>query len=205
MVWVTRKSWWRPCQRRLNTGVALVAYLAAVIGVPTAPTPVKDRSQPFPCQDHICGCRTADACWHHCCCFSPEEKRAWALAHHVEPPPSPQRTAGQGWHTVRLRDQENNAAACCARQVGHTACCQSQAPAKVSPRTGSRPWVLAMTALHCQGVTTLWVHAGTVLPATPPATWNPCLSPGAWLAFPDQIPVSLSLVLLDPPPRCPCA
>jgi hypothetical protein len=103
-------TFWRPLRRRLPAVLALVAYLAAALGMPL-PTPAhRDRSQPFPCQNHACGCQTAEQCWRHCCCFTSEEHWAWARANHVEPPtyaekPTPEKPASAGWNTPRLRDQ----------------------------------------------------------------------------------------------------
>ncbi|HWL06881.1 MAG TPA: hypothetical protein VNQ76_00550 [Planctomicrobium sp.] len=46
----------------------------------------KDRSQPFPCQDRPCGCRSANQCWQKCCCFTNEQKLAWAERNGVKVP-----------------------------------------------------------------------------------------------------------------------
>ena len=43
----------------------------------------KDRSQPFPCQNRPCGCRSAEQCWKKCCCFNNSQKIAWAKANKV--------------------------------------------------------------------------------------------------------------------------
>lgn len=115
-----RKTLWRPWRRRLCAGVTLLAYLAATAGVPLpAAAPPKD-AEPFPCQDHPCGCRTARQCWTHCCCFTPEQRWAWAREHNVQPPAYAERPRGNGWQTVRLRDragpgQSSSCCACCAR------------------------------------------------------------------------------------------
>src|SRR5262245_63434975 len=77
---------WLSLARRLVAGFALIAYLLVSVGAPLPARPPKDRSQPFPCQDHACGCQSAADCWQHCCCFSPEQRQAWAQAHDVVPP-----------------------------------------------------------------------------------------------------------------------
>ena len=63
---------------------ALLAYLAATVGLPLPPPPiVKDGGKAFPCQGRACGCQTAEECWRHCCCTTPEERWAWAAEHNV--------------------------------------------------------------------------------------------------------------------------
>src|SRR5207253_1836141 len=105
MLWPRRNHSWNLLTRRLCAAIALLSYLTAIIGVPLPSLQGKDRSRPFPCQDHACGCRTAEQCWRHCCCFTPEEKWTWAQAHQVEPPAYAEVTPPKGWQTARLRDQ----------------------------------------------------------------------------------------------------
>src|SRR5437016_1785557 len=98
-----RTHYWRRWTRRITAGLALAAYLVATIGFPIPAPAGKDRSAPFPCQDHACGCRSAEQCWQHCCCFSHAEKLAWAQTNGVEPPSYAEQPVEEGWHTVRLR------------------------------------------------------------------------------------------------------
>src|SRR5208282_2869063 len=79
--------------RLRNTIVVLTlfSHLVVTLGFPL-PIPkaaaAKDASRPFPCQNHSCGCLTADECWKgDCCCFTLEQKLAWAEANGTEPPP----------------------------------------------------------------------------------------------------------------------
>ena len=66
---------------------ALLAYWAAALGLPVPPPPViKDGGKQFMCQGQACGCQTAEECWRHCCCHTPEERWAWAEANHIQPP-----------------------------------------------------------------------------------------------------------------------
>jgi hypothetical protein len=123
-----RKTFWRPLRRRLCAGITLVAYLLTALGVPLPAATRKDADQPFPCQDHPCGCQTAEQCWASCCCFSPEERLAWAQTHNVTPPDYAEKPAGRGWRTTRLRDREQGPGKgqhsnCpnCARQGTHPA------------------------------------------------------------------------------------
>jgi hypothetical protein len=61
-----------------------------VLPLPIAPVaqidPGKDTSQPFPCQNRPCGCRSAEQCWKKCCCFTNSQKVAWAKANGIELP-----------------------------------------------------------------------------------------------------------------------
>ncbi len=56
------------------------------------PLPARSRKKPtdgvaYPCQNRPCGCLTSEQCWQgDCCCFTLEEKLAWAEANGVEPP-----------------------------------------------------------------------------------------------------------------------
>lgn len=69
--------------------LTLVSHLLATLGFPL-PAPVrnsKDASRPYPCQNRPCGYLSADECWKgDCCCFTLEEKLAWAEANGIEPP-----------------------------------------------------------------------------------------------------------------------
>ena len=77
------------CSRQqLIAMLLLVNVIAALLPVPIVsflPTQGKDRSRPFPCQDRPCGCRSAEQCRKKCCCFSAEQKLAWAKQHGVSP------------------------------------------------------------------------------------------------------------------------
>jgi hypothetical protein len=220
MRWRARVRTWRPVCRRLGTGITLVAYFATAVGFPLGASPRKIQGQPFPCQDHPCGCRTAEDCWRHCCCYSPEERLAWAESHRVQPPPYAERPSTHGWHELRLRDRAE-ACSACSQQVGPKAqrpgskdCCSGKAKAascrschapltktcSSKEKTGSRsPTTIGV--LRCQGFSTLWVHSGTVPPPNQAVAWTPSLTPTGWLpgwnAFAQPIPVAPP----DPPPR----
>jgi len=70
--------------------LTLFSHLIVTLGFPL-PVPnaaiAKDASRLFPCQNRPCGCLTADECWKgDCCCFTLEQKLAWAEANGREPP-----------------------------------------------------------------------------------------------------------------------
>jgi hypothetical protein len=214
-----RKFRWRSVARRLGVGLTLCAYLATLTGLPLPAASRKDTSQPYPCMDHPCGCRSAEDCWRHCCCLTIEERWAWARAHNVTPPAYAERPAGAGWRSTPLREQAGTEAGAECRSCCHQAepaaysCCNSspacaccedhpapQQPETSPAATGPR-WVLTIAALRCQGLATFWVSTGAVsLP--PPAPGSlPAPAPGERITDRPATPVLLSDSPPVPPPR----
>ena len=83
---------WRNCvhlsRQQIMAIVLLVAAVIALLPIPVIFSPgkvSKDRSRPFPCQDRPCGCRSAEHCKKKCCCFSAEQKLAWAKRYGIDP------------------------------------------------------------------------------------------------------------------------
>jgi hypothetical protein len=181
----------RPWTHRACAGLALAAFLTATLGFPLPPPSPKDRSRPFPCQDHACGCQSAEECWQHCCCFTAAERWAWAREHHAEPPAYAERPAAGG------------DGGCCHTD-GRAACCSDHG-ARKARRPSSSPWLAGVAAMHCHGQASLWLAAGAVTPPPPLVTWRPYLRPGAWLSYPAADPPAVSLLPPDPPPRSGCA
>ena len=76
--------------RRLSGLTVLLGVCAMLLPLPMAPlpsnSPEKDLTQPFPCQNRPCGCRSAEQCWKKCCCFNNSQKIAWAKANKVTVP-----------------------------------------------------------------------------------------------------------------------
>jgi hypothetical protein len=224
-----RNSLWRRLVRRLPAGLALTSYLVATIGLPLSVGPVKDRSEPFPCQNHLCGCHNAAECWAHCCCFSHAEKQAWARAHGVTPPAAAGPVTSGGGHTTRLRDRAadkpDGSAACphCVRRkeapppaaavragcTAAAACCQSapsRPPAAAEPGPGRPSESFAVVSVpKCHGLSTLWISARAVPPPLVIVTWAPCWPMAGWLGDPACTMSSSSASPPDPPPRLSCA
>jgi len=82
---------WHACtqltQRQITSILLLAAFLAALLPIPLvsfAPHQVKDLSRPFPCQNRPCGCMSAAQCKKKCCCFTDEQKLAWAKRNGVD-------------------------------------------------------------------------------------------------------------------------
>jgi hypothetical protein len=191
-----RNNFWAPLGRRLCAGVVLVTYLAVASGVPLPLGSDKDRSQPFPCQDHPCGCRSAEECWRHCCCFTPEEKLAWARSRGIEPPAYAERPGDRRAHGDEdAEPPPPSTRACCAGKSG--GCCHT-AERRSAPGRG---WVAGLTHLRCRGLSTVWVTTGSVLPPLPPPAWRPWPPLDSTLSYADGLLATRSASPPDPPPR----
>jgi hypothetical protein len=168
--------------RRALTGAALIAYLLSVWGIPVPQATTLDTSIAFPCQHHRCGCNSAAECWQSCCCFTPQERIAWAKENHVSIPhdalvamhDEEQRGAeqhcsgdcehdhdlqGDNHHELGARALESAPASACTR------CAASQ-------RQGGITWVLAFQVRKCRGLSTLWVTCGAALPLEIQSLWE---------------------------------
>lgn len=80
-----------PVAARTTALVVLGAYLVAAFGLLPSPAQLArwisaPIAEPFPCQDHACGCASAIDCWTQCCCFTDAERLAWARERGIEPP-----------------------------------------------------------------------------------------------------------------------
>jgi hypothetical protein len=170
------KSLRPPVARRVLAALAAAGYVATIIGYPqAAPRSAKAGSEAFPCQNHACGCTTAEECWGDCCCFTPGERIAWVARRHVKPPKeltidvSPrvaQRGSCDSHAACRDRECEpaNESGAAKSRS-----CCAKPAPAKAKIR-----WTAAVRARGCRGLATDWVVFNSPI-APPPVkiAWRP--------------------------------
>jgi hypothetical protein len=184
-------------RRRLVVGLALASYLIAAIGFPM-PAANKDRSRPYPCQNHSCGCLNAEQCWRSCCCYSAAEKLDWAQSHAVEAPAEVVAEATAGWNAPRVRDQRKPAATekcCCCAHADRG----SRAPAAEEGK--KRTWVVGLSARQCRGVANDWMSGATAPPPPAHLAWFFDDTPAGWLAA-----VSVEALVhvsppLPPPPR----
>jgi hypothetical protein len=190
----------RPPGRRLTAGLALVAYLVVAAGVPVPAFPRKDTSVPFPCQDLACGCRSAEQCWRHCCCFTAAEHWAWARARGIEPPPYATKPSPAD-------EQLEGPTVCCHCEHAGKSCCSGQHAAnhgRAAPGAGWH-WTTGADVLRCRGLSTLWVTTGAALPPEPPLAWSPFPLPRHWLGFPGDPLTTVAAPPPLPPPRLPLA
>lgn len=185
--------------RRMIAGVLAVWYLAALLGVPLPGLVEKDLSRPYPCQDHRCGCRNADECWRHCCCFSHEEKLAWAVAHGVTPPAD---------FIAQSVTESHGGRSCCADRhastshASHSGCCDDSGTKNVcchSHRSTETDSLSTIEAMQCRGLVTTWLMLSLAAPADETACPTPELLPIAFVPLLDEAP-RVVVATLDPPP-----
>ncbi|MBW3598507.1 MAG: hypothetical protein KY475_14700, partial [Planctomycetes bacterium] len=147
--------------------------------------------RPFPCQAHQCGCSSAEQCWTDCCCFSLEERLAWAARHGVEPPPGLRRLAA-------MQTQTSNRKRCC-----QSACDSPTKGSDEAPLLRSQPrvrWVSGIQARRCRGLATEWnVFGGAVAPPPPRVAWRPHDAPQGAVAEIAMIPPQVFLDRETPP------
>ena len=164
---------WRPVPRRLLAAAALLAYLAAALGLPLPPpVAVEAGGGAFACQGRLCGCRTAEDCSHHCCC-------------HAAAPSCP--------HCAARAARDEECPHCSGKDP--TAVCRH------GMTHSGAPWHPVLSALGCRGEVASWVFVGAV-PAVPPAG-PALISPVASgrLTPGDLAAARVSLAPPLPPPR----
>lgn len=176
------------CGRPIVIFLSLAIYGLAMTGVPALHSlPHRSSGPGFPCQDHACGCRTAEQCWRDCCCFSIAERVAWSRTHGVEPPQFALAAARERAGSLSAAEASAiSAANCCSRQgsASINTCCkrptQSVEPngpfqtahamngqfqsKKKEGRSGG--WVIGIQALKCRGLGSQWTGLG--MPIGPP-------------------------------------
>ena len=160
--------------RRLMSLLALLCLAAILLPLPIAPVTQidagKDTSQPFPCQNRPCGCRSAEQCWKKCCCFTNSQKVAWAKVNGVELPDYVLAAAKKETVTTKKLcalcskdDAEKTQQKCEAFVASTTGRRQSSASAAPtsdssvpvsrvnSARSKSSKWVHSVYSAECQG------------------------------------------------------
>jgi hypothetical protein len=160
--------------RRLMSLLALLCLASIVLPLPIAPVaqidPGKDTSQPFPCQNRPCGCRSAEQCWKKCCCFTNSQKVAWAKANGIELPDYVLAAAEKETTITRKpcalcsKDDKGKTKQKCEASVASTTG-QRQSSASAAPtsassapvsrvnpaRSRTSKWVLSAYSAECQG------------------------------------------------------
>jgi len=147
--------------RLLAVVAALVAYLAATLGVPLPSASVKDLSKPFPCMHRLCGCMDAAHCWKGCCCFTDREKLVWAAAHGVEPPASVVASARKALDAERKCCDDHPSGG--RDHVAH---------AKIPLGSKSSSLVIASAWRSCHGLVPTWSSLSAVSPPPEGVAWQ---------------------------------
>jgi hypothetical protein len=188
-----RHQWWANARHKTVASVALISYLITILGFPVSAAVPKDGGEAFPCQDMPCGCQNAEQCWRSCCCLTPEQRWAWAQAHHVTPPDYAEQPTGPVPNEDITQDHSHRVAVakCCAKK-------KSQIPDK--PASEHSPLRLCLTTQACQGLTTLWIGTCVALPP-PSEAWSPTTNAERCPLCVDNKGPSQSFTPPDPPPR----
>jgi hypothetical protein len=191
--------------RRLIVVASLAVYLATAIGFPAPASAWKDHSQPFPCQDCACSCRSAKDCWTRCQCHTLEQRIAWAQARGIEPPRDVVRRYPKGWdHRDRSRyatRPTNHGCALCpdedsVRVSVHSGCCSVNSESQ----TSSTSWCAGWAEQTCQGWSLWWVISGSSLPPVP-ACWRPATDGWQHVAKVRELHPQHCCCPPSPPPR----
>lgn len=140
----------------------IAALTACTLGIPLPLQVQKTVTEPFPCMNCPCGCKTAEKCWRDCCCHTHAEKLAWARDNGVTPP------------AYVLAAVEVPTAAkqpsCCSKKNTTKTCCSSSTKSNCcgnNARQGrsTSSTLLVFQALRCQGLTSsLTALPPTILP-----------------------------------------
>ena len=177
----------------------------AVFELPSA----KDLSEPYPCQDSACGCKTAEQCWTSCCCHSPKERGDWAKKKGIKPPGYavlPREEDRESDIVERLRNKislrTQQAAKCGSATDGGVASCSTDdGVGKKTVIKKKRGVVLSILALRCQGKSTLFAAfpwAVRYIPTDNSVVFNDL---GAVYSDEQLVPLSLCMPPDTPPPR----
>lgn len=133
--------------------LALVGHTVSALGCPMPARSPKGAGQPYPCQSRPCGCDSAEECWKgDCCCFTLEEKLAWAEENGVEAP-GHVRPQVEARKVTRSPCQQS-----CCRQPDRVACpeCMAEGPDECCRRKPTADgvevrWVAGVLAQKCRG------------------------------------------------------
>jgi len=173
--------------RRLAAWLLIVEQLLVGAGVALpCPAAAAGSAERFPCEHCGCGCRSAEQCWAHCCCFTAQEKVAWAKRNGVAVPEYAVAAARAETaaaekpkcrHCVRRADSQakSSSAGPCSRARHDQARTEKRHPTGLS----------LLNALRCHGSTEFWQAAG--------ASW-----PGDWPAGPGLVFPELGRILPRP-------
>jgi hypothetical protein len=172
-------------RRSIGFALALVQLLASASWAIPIAAKSKEMGRPYPCMERPCGCTSYDECWAgDCCCFTLEEKIAWAAANGITPPDQAQ---------SRLRDrhreppQEPACPHCKAANARKTECSRS---------------IYGFAVQNCHGSQSTSFFSPT--PSIPPRAadaWRPEWSNSDFVLIVGVNPLSHSAPPLDPPPR----
>ncbi len=143
------QTWTRLSLRQITSILLIAGFVAALLPIPlisTSPNLGKDLSRPFPCQNRPCGCRSAAQCKKKCCCFSDEQKFAWAIRNGVDPSEVVASTSKRSANSVSAPK------VCCTIKTVANAQIAHRLPKVKSTSQSQYKIVIAAVADDCQGL-----------------------------------------------------
>jgi hypothetical protein len=145
-----------------------LAYLVTAVGLRIPGAVASRQVTPFPCQGHQCGCRSAEQCWSHCCCFTASQRLAWAVEHQISPPVELTEALAAESHDdhPQLDGDHHSPKSCCHKSPAACTAVASHGTQgkKVLPH-GFQPD-------RCHGINTQWVVSGAVTPPADRPAWS---------------------------------
>jgi hypothetical protein len=182
----------RTLARRLMSAATLLAFLVASTGYPVwSAVAQKDLTQPFPCMHRKCGCRNAEQCWRGCCCFTNQQKLAWAKRHGVTAPKYVEFAAAE-------EKSPKKVAACCSAGGGNVQGCEAKNAASKKP---AKQLGAVFEPLSCQGYAEQWVAVGAIHVALP-EVWQIDLPCTGTVLLISEARDSTVIAPPSPPPWC---
>jgi hypothetical protein len=183
----------RRLARRIGLVLTLLGYVATAVGCPIPVAPAQKGGAPFPCQDHACGCQSAEECWSHCYCFTPEQRWQWARQHDVIPPDyaeRPREAIAADCHDAGCEAEHS----CCDHHRASESAGHSEAP------RAAAGWQFAAARHHCKNTGEWLAGLVSIVPGHFLA-WQPALTPGVSAQGGESAACILSSVPPVPPPR----
>ncbi|MDA0833827.1 MAG: hypothetical protein O2955_09745 [Planctomycetota bacterium] len=204
----------RPWLHRLISLCAIAALLVGIVPLPldSSPPVAKDTSKPFPCQNHRCGCRSADQCWKKCCCFTNQQKLAWAKKHRVALPEfviaaanreqTSETTSPPLCHSQAKQTCQSGKSGHRAKGVSPSVSHASESPAnRLTDAQEDVTFVVGLLAQRCRGESTFWNSLPwTILPPAMTISARPEKPIDTWSLTSDES-VDVSQRPPVPPPR----
>lgn len=144
------RSYWELSKRsrkRLTAALLLVLLSIACVPIPFSfapPKTGKESATPFPCQNRPCGCRTAEQCKKKCCCFSTEQKLAWAKRNGLNA------SDVVDGYAICEQPSSTSGKSCCASKQPVTIKVSSAVSKHIKSQTPKK-FVVGFVAQKCQG------------------------------------------------------
>ncbi|HWL08276.1 MAG TPA: hypothetical protein VNQ76_07725 [Planctomicrobium sp.] len=187
--------------RKLVCLLLLVSFFASFVPLPggsaaPANSSEKDRSQPFPCQNRPCGCRSAEQCWKKCCCFTNAQKLAWAEKNRVKVPKFVLKQAEN--EQSQIAAVSTNSQSSCCSGSGKKQCQSGTCSDNNEPKSSV---IIGIFAQQCQGNGFYWNSLPwIILPIIDDVTFSETLVTSAF-ERPTLLPASIFYQPPVPPPR----